>query len=278
MTQDIIPATVIGLLAEIFPEKYTHAEIDSLFLQAGAPDHRPAGSRSVKVRKWLYNINNQSEEPLEVLGKILEEYMDQEFEEKEVYDWEAGKDIRLELESWQIEIQKKQREIKNALSKHNLQYFQGRVLKGGQVVTQSLHECVKKEGLSAVEAEIQRALDSVEKDPLDAVHRAATVLESVFKNYLDEHEQLYNKSSDTLSVLWSAVRGHIGINPKELDNKDLKKIASGLCQIVDGTMALRNKKSSAHGQSEEQFKQNNIKPRHARLAIHAAHTLASYVI
>ncbi|WP_081758985.1 abortive infection family protein [Thioalkalivibrio sp. HK1] len=31
-----------------------------------------------------------------------------------------------------------------------------------------------------------------------------------------------------------------------MDEKDLKKIASGLFQIVDGTMHLRNKKSAAH--------------------------------
>jgi hypothetical protein len=37
---------------------------------------------------------------------------------------------------------------------------------------------------------------------------------------------------------------HIGISPKELDDKDLKKIASALFNIVEGTMHLRNKKNA----------------------------------
>lgn len=41
---------------------------------------------------------------------------------------------------------------------------------------------------------------------------------------------------------------------------------------------LRNRKSGAHGRTEAQIKENLPRPRHARLVIHAAHTLAACVI
>ena len=70
----------------------------------------------------------------------------------------------------------------------------------------------------------------------------------------------------------------MNLRPADMDNKDIKKIASGLHNIVDGITHLRNNKSGAHGRSEEQTKNINIKNRHARLAIHASHTIAAYII
>ncbi|WBU53580.1 abortive infection family protein [Paracoccus sp. SCSIO 75233] len=65
---------------------------------------------------------------------------------------------------------------------------------------------------------------------------------------------------------------------QDIASNDLKKIASGLNSIVDGTMFLRNKKSASHGRTEAQIKANELRPRHARLVIHSAHTLATYVL
>jgi hypothetical protein len=118
----------------------------------------------------------------------------------------------------------------------------------------------------------------LENDPVAAIHNAGSVLEASLKAYLGHYNIDYKEETDTLSDLWKKTVEHIGIHPKDLPDKDLKKIASGLFNIVDGIMHLRNKKSAAHGKSEEQFRQNTIRPRHARLAIHAAHTISTYVL
>ncbi|WP_375660245.1 abortive infection family protein, partial [Bartonella sp. CL74QHWL] len=60
---------------------------------------------------------------------------------------------------------------------------------------------------------------------------------------------------------------------QDLDENDLKMIASGLYQIVRGTIKLRNKKGAAHGRSKKDFELINLKPRHARLTFNAAHSL-----
>lgn len=117
----------------------------------------------------------------------------------------------------------------------------------------------------------------IEQDPHAAAQYAGNVLEATLKAYLD-HRQTTYKSSDALADLWKLAAAQIGLRAADWDNKDLKKIASGLHSIVDGITHLRNTKSSAHGRSEEQRQNINIKPRHARLAIHSAHTVAAYVL
>lgn len=267
-----IPAAIIGLLSNIFPDYYTHNDIDGLFLTASAPDDIPEGSKPSKVMTWLRSINTQCENPLEVLGSVISDFMDVEHYDSNFFD-------RITEEERAQKRQEAQEKIITTLSKDGLTYSRGGYIsKGGSIPTISLQESVKKKGLAAVEIEINRALGNVEKDPMTAVHNAGSVVEASLKAYLDHHDLPYQKETDTLSNLWQKVIEHIGIRPKELDNKDLKKIASGLYSIVEGTMHLRNKKSSSHGKSQEQLQQNSIRPRHARLAIHAAHTVSAYVL
>lgn len=266
-----IPAAAIGLLSQILPDYYTHGGINSLFLTASAPEDVPEGNKSVKVQTWLRTINNNCPNPLEILGSVISDFMDGETHKSYYSSGSEDEYARKKNET--------REKLVSTLAKDGLGYSRGgHITKGGSIPTQSLKESVSKQGLSAVDAEIKRALNNVEKDPLAAIHAAGSVVESSLKAYLDHHKLQYKDESDTLSDLWKKVVDHVGINPKELDDKDLKKIASGLYSIVDGTMHLRNKKSAAHGKSEEQLRQNTIRPRHARLAIHAAHTISAYIL
>jgi hypothetical protein len=268
-----IPAATIGLLSQILPNYYTHAGLEGLFLTASAPDNIPDGSKPDKVATWLRLTNQHCEEPLKVLGNLLADFMDREIYTQKWY----GSSSDEEEEKKRNEAREK---IVQSLAKDGLKYSRGgHIAKGSSVVTISLQQSVAKLGLPAVEIEIQRALAHVDNDPLAAAHNAACALEASLKAYLSHYGiPSYKEESDTLSDLWKQVIEHIGIKPKELDDKDLKKIASGLFNIVDGTMHLRNKKSAAHGKSEEQLKQNTIRPRHARLAIHAAYTISAYIL
>lgn len=271
--KDKIPAATIGLLSQIMPDYYTHNDIDGLFLTASAPENIPEGSKSSKVMTWLRAVNAECASPLEVLGTIIGDFMDKEpYNPNKFFDKKSDDEYARKLKD-------AQEKVTQSLAKDGLCYARGGyITKGGSIPTLSLQQNVEKRGLSAVEIEIKRALNNVESDPLTAVHNAGSVLEAALKAYLVHYDIAYKENSDTLSDLWKKVVEHIGISPKEMGNKDLKKIASGLYNIVEGTMYLRNKKSSAHGRSEEQIKQISIRPRHARLAIHAAHTVSAYVL
>ncbi len=267
---DNIPTSIIGLLSQIFPDRYTQAEIDSLFMYCGAPESIPDGSKAVKVKNWLRLTNSKSDEPLKVLGLIIDDFMEKQ---------EAGNTFYLGSDEEQLaKLAIEKKKIRETLGRNGLTYVRGgTITKGGSTSTLSLNESVKKHGLSSVDTEIQRALSQMESDPHAAAQYAGNVLEASLKAYLDHKEKTYS-NGDTLAKLWSAAATEIGLRPEEWDNKDLKKIASGLNSIVDGIAHLRNKKSGAHGKSEEQTRSIAIKPRHARLAIHAAHTVAAYVL
>lgn len=225
-----IPATIIECTAEIFSTKYTHKIIDMIFKNSGAPLDVPKGSKREKVQDWLMKTNNECPEPLVILGIVLERFLDGE---------------RDPLQEQLIEC----------LGSEGLRYKRGgHIIKESDSIINSLRIGVHKLNLQEVDAEIERALNNVETDPLSAIHNAANVLEATFKAYLDRMDITYKEDQDTLSNLWTLVVNDIGINPKELDDKDLKMITSGLFKVVDGTMHLRNKKSAAHGKSENQSK------------------------
>ena len=266
-----IPTSTIGLLSDRLPDYYTSTELDVFFMKAEAPESS-GNNKSDKIINYLKAINKQCDEPLRILGKIIGELMDREPSKDPCSgdDYESDHDKKL---------RKDQEDIRRSLSENGLSYSHGGyVIEGGSAATSSLQEEASKWGLSSVKIEIDRALGEVESDSLAAVHRAGSVLESSCKAYLGHHNISYKETSDGLSDLWNKVVKHAGIHPQEMDEKDLKKIASGLFQIVDGTMHLRNKKSAAHGQSEDQMKRNTIKQRHARLVINAAHTVSLYVL
>ena len=266
---DRIPTAIIGLLSQIFPDRYTQAGVDSLFLTAGAPEPIPDGSKATKVQAWLRQTNVRSPEPLKVLGAILDDFMEMQVDNRAF--WSTSTDDTAKLEAEKVRV-------RETLARDGLTYLRGgAIAKGGAVPTLSLNESVKKHGLTSVDIEIKRAFTMIEKDPHAAAQYAGNVLEATLKAYLD-HKQVAYKSSEALADLWKLAAAQIGLRAADWDNKDLKKIASGLHSIVDGIAHLRNTKSGAHGRSEEQRQSINIKPRHARLAIHSAHTVAAYVL
>lgn len=141
----------------------------------------------------------------------------------------------------------------------------------------SLLEKVGEQGAFAIKAEVDRALKQIGDDPSAAAHYAGNILEATFKHYLKESGVTHMESA-TLAELWPLVRESLGINPKDLESKDLKKISSGLNSIVDGTMHLRNNRSAAHGKSIEASERARLSSRHARLVVNSASTLAEYVM
>ena len=268
---DRIPTSIIGLLSQIFPDRYTQAEIDLPFLFSGASEPIPDGSKATKVQSWLRQINSTSAEPLKMLGAILDDFLEKQIPGNAFWRLSSGDDPVANLEAEKLRI-------RDTLAREGLTYVRGgNIVKGGAVSTLSLDESVKKHGFKSVDIEIQRALAQIEQDPHAAAQYAGNVLEASLKAYLDHKGKVYG-NGDTLAELWKVAAEQIGLRPVDWDNKDLKKIASGLNNIVDGIAHLRNAKSGAHGKSEEQRRSITIKPRHARLAIHAAHTVSAYVL
>ncbi|WP_417445852.1 abortive infection family protein [Kangiella sp.] len=262
-----IPAPVIAVLSDNLSALETHASLDNLFLYANAPGEPPEGSKSVKVQAWLRRINKESGEPLKVLGKLIETYMElPKQEEKEVFLWGTN------VTNHKKEFKEK---LESILAQCNLTYINGGIVSdGSSALSRSLSDLIKGRDIPSIEAEFTRALTNVNSEPRESVSAACNILESIFKVYIAD-EQLAQPQKQDLQNVWKVVRGDLGFDPKLVQDDDLKRVLSGILSIVDGIGAFRTHASSAHGEGRVMYK---LKPRHARLAIHSAHTIAMFVL
>jgi len=237
-------------------------------MYANAPGDPPDGSKLQKAQAWLRRINNdESSDPLEVVGFLIEGYMEPPLPEKE-YSW----DNEPSLSEYQ---EKRIDRIKQALARANLQYVPGaRVSHISGSASRSLKDIISKLDHASIDQEFERALKNVESSPREAVSAACNILESVFKTYIEE-ENLAMPNKQDLQPVWKIVRDNLGLDPSKIEDRDLQEILSGMFATVSGIGALRTHASSAHGAGKKVY---SLKPRHARLAVHSAHTLVTFVL
>ncbi|WP_375645107.1 abortive infection family protein [Bartonella sp. MR100HLJHH] len=290
-----IPPATIRALSQILPKYYWSRNLDALFFYTpSAPHEYLSDGEEVKVKKRLDTINVKCNEPLEVLGPLLGDFLDSEFHKLVEFE-DIPEDQMLQ------QLKTDQRKILETLKKDGLEYQRGGYIikneltftqelqKAGLLSIEKLKKLIAEKELSAVEIEINRALENIEKDPREAVLFAANLLEASCKAYLDHHSIPYAENArNNLPALWEEVVKRAKIHPEDLkqenlknqdlDENDLKMIASGLYKIVEGTIKLRNKKGAAHGRSKKDFELINLKPRHARLTFNAAHSLSIYIL
>lgn len=255
----VIPAPLIAVVADAVSSWERHATLDSLFLYAGAPQDPPPGSKHAKALEWLRRTNKDESiaDPLAVIGRLLEGYLDETID--------PGDENKI----------KRNERILETLANVDLQYVKGGKLVGSLAApSRTLQQLIRGRDLAAINHEFDRAYDNVEKEPREAVSAACNILESVCKTYIED-EKLEMPAKQDLQPVWTVVRKHLGFDPSQVADQDLQKILSGLISVVDGIGALRTHASSAHGSGRKIYK---LEPRHARLAVHAAHTLTTFII
>jgi hypothetical protein len=257
-----IPAPIISAISDLVSHCETHATLDSLFMHAGASGSPPSESKLAKAQTWLRHVNKDEDvEPLEVLGLIIEGYMEEESE--------------IKFDDWHVEKYQKIERLKNALKKANLTYIQGgKIIGAYSTPAISLEQHIRKRNIDSVNLEFDRAISNIEASPREAISAACNILESVFKVYIEE-EGLVMPSKKDLKPTWAVVRESLNFDHSKVEDRDLKEILGGIAGIVGGVGALRTHASSAHGSGKKIY---NIEPRHARLAVHSAHTIALFVL
>jgi hypothetical protein len=259
-TMPPIPPAVIGTLSPILAQVYTHSELNSNFMAARFPGDPPEGNKVEKCRSWLQRANSDCADPLVALGSLIAEFMDVGPTEWHL-EQNKGVDPRIKINA--------------VFAQEGLSYQRGGYIMGAALSgpSKSLAERMKAQGVQAIEIEYNRAYRSIESDPPAAVTAACAILESVCKVYLEEEKQEM-PAKQVLGNLWNEVATHLGLLPKDMPDDDLKRILQGLFGIAGGVAALRTHEGSAHGRS----KNYKLSPRHARLAVHAAHTMAMFVL
>lgn len=257
-----IPAPVIAVVAEWISARETHSGMERLFMYAGAPGDPPNGNKEAKALEWLRRVNRDLNLlPLEVLGRLIEGYMDE--------------DLQDATGTWAIEQTKKREQILRELQRAELQYTAGGIVGGSLAMpSNSLEADIRRRNIPSVNEEFGRALRSVESSPKDSLSAACNIIESLCRVYIEDEGLDMPKRKD-LQPLWATVRKDLRLDPSQLEEQDLQKILTGLISIVDGVGALRTHASTAHGAGKKSYR---VEPRHARLAVHAAHTVVLFVL
>lgn len=111
-------------IGNVLAETGSHGTLDALFRSAGAPGDPPDLAHHSKWKEWLFRAGQDPDvDSLEVLGNVLEEFMDLPPEDPEV-----------SLEEWRSQRVK----IEALLEQNGLRYFRlGRVLPQGQTMSQA---------------------------------------------------------------------------------------------------------------------------------------------
>ncbi len=254
----MIPTPIIATISKILGARYTHSDLEILFLTNEAPEEVPGGNKVDKCFSWLKACNSAtSPSPFKVVGSILKNFM----EIDRPYDSEQSAD---------------RQEINDKLAQHGLSYQQGGLILNAStgIPIRTLHDILKNKDLPGVEQEFQRALTTIESDPPAGLTAASSIIESLCKIYIGD-KGLKLPTVLTIKPLWEVVSKDLGLDPKLLIDNDLKKILSGLTSIIDGLGSIRTHGGSAHGKGRKPY---SIEARHARLAVHSAHTLCVFII
>jgi hypothetical protein len=253
-----IPNAVCAVVAEVIGQYYySHTRLNTLFYEAGAPGEVPVGNCVDKCTYWLKQCNDDpSVDAFQVLGKVLENYM----EVVAVDPPDHPQRLRIE----------------KILTKYGLKYFQGGIILGDSVAVpaKSLQDILKQRDLPAVQIEFERALADVQKDPEASLTAACAMVESICKIYIEDRD-LPRPTKESIKDLWKVVASDLGFNPASIEDEDLRRVLSGLSSIIDGLGSIRTHAGSAHSRGKKRYK---VAPRHAKLVIHAAHTLTTFLI
>lgn len=250
-------ATIVGEIIGSY--YYHHQSIETLFYEGGASGEVPEGNCQKKITEWL--IREGKSDPnkaLSILGRLIEEFMDGDISRSSQ------------------DKQKDKERLISALARYSLNYGHTGKVYGASVTSPSrtLGERLREMSIAEIEEEFNRALRTVESDPPAAVTAACAIVEALCKNYISL-KKLELPANQTVKPLWGVVSKDLKLAPESVENDDLKRILSGLTSIVDGIGAFRTHAGSAHGHGKKQYK---VAARHARLAVHAAHTLCLFVM
>ena len=255
-----LPAPICSVVGNVIGAFiYHHKTLETLFYEVGATGDVPDGNCVTKCQTWLKRMHTDVSDPVAVCGKVIEHFMEVD---DRGYHQQSQQDGR--------------KKITDVLARFDLSYHQGGLILGAAnaLSTKSLKQVLQGRDLASVDKEFDRAVANVEKDPPAAITAACAILEALFKVYIEDNG-IEKPPDQSLKPLWKLTSKHLGLDPTAIEDNDAKKVLSGLTSVVDGISSLRTHTGTAHGRGRGVYRPY---ARHARLAVHASHTLVRFFI
>ena len=141
------------------------------------------------------------------------------------------------------------------------------------------NELTQKLNADYVTQQINLMESSIEIAPHVAIGTAKELIETCCKKILEERGIQYDKNWD-LMLLVKNTNKELKLSPTDIPDhkkasKTIKSILGSLSTVVQGICELRNEYGSGHGKS---YSFVGLGPRHAKLAVGAATTLAIFLL
>lgn len=126
--------------------------------------------------------------------------------------------------------------------------------------------------------QITRMETSIESDPELAIGTAKELIETACKTILEHRDVAHDRNWDVPRLMKEAAK-ELELTPEGVSDTargadTIRRILGSLASVVGGTAELRNHYGSGHGRGPSTV---GLEPRHARLVVGAASTLAIFL-
>ncbi|MFP9113092.1 abortive infection family protein [Flavobacterium sp. RHBU_3] len=158
--------------------------------------------------------------------------------------------------------------------------FMGRLaIVGNQIYTKRAHEIREIFNADYVTQQINQMETSIEVAPHISIGLAKELIETCCKSILQELGLEYDKNWDLIKLMKETTK-LLKLTPDNIPNEvkaaaSIKQILGSLSSVVHGIAEVRNEYGSGHGKDSKFI---GLQPRHAKLAVGAASTLAIYLL
>lgn len=208
-------------------------------------------------------------------------------------DWSKWADVRKVLtvyenalvslediaENGQVWANSEFKSLKKWIERDGFKYEDGRLTPAGNhQALAGISDAVSHLDFPELHRQIERMNLAVEKDPTLAIGTAKELVESVCKTILTEREISFSPDADVPKLV-KETRQALGLIPDAIPNSakgadTIRRLLSNLGNVAQGLGELRNLYGTGHGKGGSV---RGLSPRHARLAVGAAGTLATFL-
>ena len=261
MPQALISRAVLTDLREHFVRKHVLRTIDNAFRNQGikcqpAEAISVSGERRQLVEEYYASLDLTDAADVQKLFRIIEREIAVHQPDKDnLPDSPIGRAIiALEQEGYQIEGYK--------------------ISPTANTPLVSLQGHLQAINSQSIIDDWNRMLTAAEIDPEDAITSARALVESTCKAILEELEIPYEDRWN-LGRLYKEAAQALQLSPSGYHEQVFKQILSGMFSVSHGLAEVRNAFGDAHGKGKQPVRAT---PRHARLAVNAAGTLAVFLL
>lgn len=251
----------VGTTLSIIANEFESADIDRL------PVELPniSGQRRTLVEEYYASINWSKWEDVRKFVTVYESVLN------EVED---------HAENGQEWAQKCFKSLKRWIERDGFSYTNGQLTRSGPFGgLDRIANSAEVLNLPELEKQIKRLSKSIDHDPSLAIGTAKELVETVCKTVLEQRQVPCGDDLD-LGQLVKEARKALGLVPESIPNaakgaESIRRLLSNLGNVAQGLGELRNMYGTGHGKHGTTA---GLAPRHARLAVGAAATLATFIL